>query len=125
MPGEQQTGSPYLSQFITWIFIFSTVYTLTFYYDQGAQIQNIYDELDDQSGDYMNTGIIGILDEVLDFISWLSPFALVKGLLIILMADMPDLYQFIDLLFLRPISWVIAVLTVNYIKSWIPTLSGE
>jgi len=125
MPGEQQTGSPYLSQFITWIFIFSTVYTLTFYYDQGAQIQNSYDELDDQSGDYMNTGIIGILDEVLDFISWLSPFALVKGLLIILMADMPDLYQFIDLLFLRPISWVIAVLTVNYIKSWIPTLSGE
>ena len=125
MPGEQQTDSPYLSQFITWIFIFSTIYTLAFYYDQGAQIQNNYDELSDQDGDYMNTGIIGILDGVLDFISWLSPFALVKGLLIILMADMPDLYQFIDLLFLRPISWVIAVLTVNYIKSWIPTLSGE
>ena len=125
MPGEQQTGSPYLSQFITWIFIFSTVYTLTFYYDQGAQIQSGYDELDNQPGDYMNTGIIGILDGLLDFISWISPFALVKGLLIILMADMPDLYQFIDLLFLRPISWVIAVLTVNYIKSWIPTLSGE
>jgi len=125
MPTETVNTSPFIAQFMTWIFVFSTIYTLAFYFYQGEAQTQDFNSIGDNANDYQTTGIIGIVDNVLEFISWISPFALVKGILITVMAGTPEVYEFLNIIFLRPMSWIVAVITVNYLKSWIPTLGGE
>ena len=125
MPRELVITGPFITQFMTWIFIFSTLYTLAYYYYQGEANTVNYNGIADNANDFKNTGIIGTIDKVLDFISWISPFALVKGLVIVLLKDTPEIYEFLNLIFLRPMSWTVAFITVNYLKTWIPTLGRE
>jgi hypothetical protein len=125
MPREMVITKPFIAQFMTWIFVFSTIYTLAFYFYQGEAQSPNFDAIGDTANDYKTTGIIGILDQVLEFISWISPFALVKGILLNVMAGTPEVYEFLNLIFLRPMSWIVAVITVNYLKGWIPTVAGE
>lgn len=116
---------PFMAQFITWIFIFSTIYTLAFYFYLGIAQEPDFVPIGDTANNAKTTGIIGILDNVLEFISWISPFSLVKMILITLLAGTPEIYEFLNIIFLRPMSWIVAVITVNYLKAWIPTLGGE
>lgn len=115
---------PFMSAFITLIFMFSTIYTLAFLYYQGASQAYDVGGLE-QAQDPTSLSFLGLIDAVLDVLAWISPFALVRGLLLFVMAGTPDLFNIIDLLLLRPVSWIVAVITAVWIKSWIPTESGE
>lgn len=131
---ENTLISPFLGSFMTAIFIFSTIYTLAFYYNQGAGSSLGVDALEDSPNDPTSvstesSGIFGFvirgLDAVLEFLSWISPFALLKALLIVVMDPVPLLYQILNLLVLRPVGWISTIFTVNYILSRIPTEHGE
>lgn len=131
---ENTIISPFLGTFMTAIFIFSTIYTLAFFYNQGAGTQLNMSPLGDDPNDpnsvsTSSSGIFGfvmdVADGVLEFLSWVSPFALVKLLLIEIMTSTPILYQVINLLILRPVGWITALFTANYIISRIPTEHGE
>jgi hypothetical protein len=125
MPREMVITKPFIAQFMTWIFVFSTIYTLAFYFYQGAAQTQDFNGISDDANDYKTVGIFGITDQILEFISWISPFALIKGLLFIVMRGTPEIYEFLNLIMLRPMSWIVAVVTVNYIKTLLPTWSGE
>jgi len=114
----------FIATFMTFAFVFSTMFTLAFYYYQGANASYGVDGM--SSGqDHTTLDILGILSGVLDFISWLSPFALIKAFLSYTMQSTQDLYQLIDMLILRPVGWVVVMIEANYIISRIPTLGDE
>lgn len=131
---ENTLISPFLGSFMTAIFIFSTIYTLAFYYNQGAGSSFNVNALEDSPNDptsvsTQSSGIFGFvmrgIDGVLEFLSWISPFALLKALLIVVMNPVPLLYEILNLLVLRPVGWISTIFTVNYILSRIPTEHGE
>jgi len=120
----------FMASVITLAFMFSTMYALAFFYFQASG-QTPY-------GQPLGTGdvvvgvdrplidIFGIFDAILNFVSLLSPFVFVKMFIEALMiTNTPLLYQVVDLLVLRPIGWICAGMTVNYIISKIPTESNE
>ena len=117
------TLSPFLSSIITLLFVFSTIYTLAFFYYQGAGQVITFDGLSEDAVSSDTVNFLGMLDGIINFISWISPFALVRGILFYLAPA--DLYQVLDMLLLRPISWIVSIITVNFIISKIPTISGE
>lgn len=112
-------SKPFNSFFISMIFIFSTMYGLYFYYIQGTSEQSKVDGLTEATSE----SFLGFINVILDIASWLSPFALVK--FFVLNTTPTAMYQFLDLFFLRPIGWVGAMITANYIISRIPTVSSE
>jgi len=114
----------FIATFITLAFVFSTMYTLAFYYYQGASTSYEANPMKADS-DHDILDVLGIIGGILDFISWLSPFLLIKAFLVFSMQATPDLYQFLDMLILRPVGWIVVMLETNYIISKIPTMSGE
>lgn len=123
---ENRIIKPFESFFVSMIFIFSTMYTLYYYYEMGTQQPLEFEGITEDVNDPLNSGFASILDSVLEFVSWISPFALVKGLIIILFqSNTPELYTAINLLLLRPIGWIGALFTANYLISKIPTVSPE
>lgn len=119
--GESINISPFLGVSLTLLFIFSTLYTLAFYYNQGANTELGVSGLD-ESEDNGNFGF----DTLLGAISWLSPFGFVKLLMSHLLTTTPEFYQIIDMLLLRPIGWFVFLVQGNYVLSLIPTIGkGE
>jgi len=126
--------SPFMGTFMTILFVFSTLYTLAFFYYDATNETISSDSLSDDANDPFDVsteseGVFGFLirvaDGVLEFLSWISPFGLLKGLIVELMTNTPELYQVINMLILRPVGWIVVVFEVNYILSKIPTVSGE
>lgn len=119
--------SPFLGSFMTVIFIFSTIYSLAFYYYQGTGQTMTSTGLDDDAKSLSSSGswVASFIDSVLELASWLSPFALLKALLIELMSGTPEIYEVLNMLILRPVGWIMALFTGNYLISKIPTMSGE
>lgn len=116
--------SPFLGTFMTLAFVFSTIYTAAYYFSLGSSQQLGTQGLSDTPND--PASLVGSLaDWVLEGASWISPFGLVKLLLTEIMASTPELYTAVNLLVLRPVGWVVALFTANYIISKIPTVSGE
>ena len=128
------------------LFLFSTIYTLQYYWYVGSNdLDSIYgvslDEKDgrfnpqilnqsnqpepDGWGETISAGlanIVGgtidwsmrtIVDLMLESVSWLSPFALIKGALLYLMP--PILYQPFNMLILRPLGWIGAWISTEWI----------
>ena len=131
---ENTLISPFLGAFMTAIFIFSTLYTLAYFWNQGSNIQVNTPGLGDNPDDptqvkLTNSGVFGfvisIADGILESVSWITPFALVKLLLIEVMASTPQLYTILNLLVLRPVGWITALFTVNFLISKLPTMSSE
>lgn len=131
---ENTLISPFLGAFMTAIFIFSTLYTLAYFWNQGSNIQVNTPGLGDNPDDptqvkLTNSGVFGfvisIADGILEAVSWITPFALVKLLLIEVMASTPQLYTILNLLVLRPVGWITALFTVNFLISKLPTMSSE
>jgi len=119
--GESINISPFLGVSLTLLFIFSTLYTLAFYYNQGASVELTVAGLGetDDSGSFT-------FDALLGAISWLSPFGFIKLLLSSIMSTTPELYQILDMLLLRPIGWFVFLVQGNYVISIIPTIGkGE
>ena len=102
-------------------FAFSTIYTLAYFWTMGSGELLDSPELGDQEvsnvavqGDsWASVLVSGAVDEVLNAISYFSPFALV---LVILKAIVPsDLYLPLNLLLLRPIGWIGAFITTEWV----------
>lgn len=123
MAEERTFIPPFLGSVMTLLFIFSTVYTLAFYYYQGTSTGLNSGGLELSGKKANELSLVGVLEGVLSFISWISPFALVRGL--VLAISPSDLFQVLDMLILRPVSWIISLITANYLISKIPTISGE
>jgi len=114
--------SPFIGQFITYAFIFSTIYGLYYYWAMGAQIQMGVSGMGDDPNNPSGLSVLGLLNAVLEFISWLSPFALVKLIVGAIMT--PDLYLFMNMFVLRPVGWIVAIITADMIISRVPTVSS-
>lgn len=124
---EMRTVKPFEGLFVTLIFIFTTIWGLMYYWEVGeSQAMNINGlELSDKDPSQLN-GVFFFVNWILDAVSWISPFALIKGLMLeIVYPVSPHLYQFIDLFFLRGISWVSSLFTLNWAISKIPTESSQ
>ena len=119
----------FMASLITFSFLFSTIYTLAFFYSQATGQLNpgqIAIGGGSPSVEAPLVDVFGIFDSILNIISWLSPFAAIKFLMVALVENnAPILYQVIDLLILRPIGWIVTALEINYLVSKIPTISQE
>lgn len=116
-------GSSILKYAIVTIFMFSTVYTLAFYYNaaEGNSIGVV--GLDDLSGglretpesgdSFITTVVDNMLEYVLESLSWFSPFVLVKGLLTVLVPA--PIYEPLNLLILRPLGWIGTWITTEWV----------
>lgn len=113
-----QINKPFHSFFVSMVFIFSTMYGLYYYYQVGASEKLAVEGLEESGASFG-----GFINIILDLVSWLSPFALVKYMVLIILPS--ELYLFVDLFFLRPIGWIGTFITTNYLISKIPTVSGE
>jgi len=114
--------SPFMSMVIGLLFTFSTIYGLMFYFYQGeSQIQELTelgDTPNDPSAISQDTGFIGsfvsgTIDALLSLVAWISPFALIRGLILLITPS--DLFQALDIFILRPMSWAVAIVTGNWI----------
>lgn len=117
-------ASSVLKYFISMVFIFSTIYTMAFYYFAASgQIMGI-EVAGETTGMVQTSGMnttgavavlssVGFVEWLGEILSWLSPFALVKVLLVELMP--PVLYQPVNMLFLRPIGWIGTWITTEWI----------
>lgn len=121
--GETTNISPFIGTIMTLLFVFSTVFTLAYYYYQGTNQALPISGLSTESKKPSSLSLVGVMNGVLSFIAWISPFALVRGL--VLAISPPDLFLVLDLLLLRPVSWIVTIITANYLISKIPTESGE
>lgn len=116
-------ASSVLKYFISMVFIFSTVYTMAFYFygaaggEVGVSIPT--GEIAEFDMDNLKASGFGVLvgnrfiDWFAELLSWMSPFAIVKGLMFAILPDM--LYEPINLLFLRPIGWIGTWITTEWI----------
>ena len=123
---ENTLVSPFLSSFMTVIFIFSTIYTVVYYFNQGLGQGVGTEGIGDEPPSLSIVSTTGsFIDALLEGASWISPFAAVKLLLSETMASTPQLYSIINLLVLRPVGWILFLFTINFILAKIPTMSGE
>lgn len=125
----------FIGSTVTLLFLFSTSYTLVYLYyldsNQELTITGLSDDPKDakvaatSSSGFLGT-IIPIADGILELVSWLSPVALIKVLFAgFMQTNTPFLYLLVNLLILRPLGWSMALITLNFIISKIPTVSGE
>ena len=116
-------ASSVLKYFISMVFIFSTIYTMAFYYYDATSAQVGVDVPDGAISGFNVTDLkasgFGVLvgnsfiDWFAETLSWMPPFALVKGLLIVLIPE--ELYDPINMLFLRPIGWIGTWITTEWV----------
>lgn len=114
--------SPFMNTIIGLLFTFSTIYGLMYYYYQGENQQfhltalgsspNDPTSLNQDTG-FWGSFVSGSIDALLSLISWVSPFALIRGA--ILLISPTDLFQVLDIFLLRPMSWAVALITGNWI----------
>lgn len=104
------------------VFMFSTIYTMGFYWYAG-QSQSIaatgLDELDGgliaepESTGWLTSAVTSAMDYVLEVVSWFSPFAVIKGLLYTITPAL--IYEPLNLLLLRPLGWLGAWITTEWV----------
>lgn len=128
--------TPFLGSTMTLVFMFSTMYTLAFFYytdaNQVFNAEGLSDEPNDPSTKASSSSgffgtVISFTDGVLELISWLSPMALIKSLFVAIefKTKAPFIYTLLNLFILRPVGWLMAIFTLNFVISKIPTVSGE
>lgn len=110
-------------------FTFSTIYTLAYFWTLGSGEVLDTMELEDQdaenvavtSGSWVSIIVTGAIDEILNTIAYFSPFALI---IVMLKAIIPsDLFLPINLLLLRPIGWIGAFITTEWVLNKIRGVS--
>ena len=117
---------------ITSLFVFSTIYTLGTYYYAARGVSFSMEGLEDRDSaaplytadntSWLTTIVAGSLDFILDAVSWISPFALVKG--VILYVAPAKLYDVLNLLFLRPVGWIASWITTEWVINKIRGVSS-
>lgn len=109
---------------ISMFFMFSTAYTILFYYNEATGTAQ---EITALGAVEETTNIAGTQDSVISsitsgFLYWvlgilaiINPFGLLLTSLRFVMPS--DIFQFLDLLLLRPIGWAGNFITANYVIS--------
>jgi len=120
-------NNPLSSSIIIMFFFVSTMFGLMHYWNEAS---NINDELtlEEKNADQIIvpednslfgsiTGIFssGFLDYMLNALSWLSPFALVKGTILIFTVESPEIYTFVDYFLLRPMGWIMFFIQFEWV----------
>jgi len=108
------------------IFMFSTIYTLGFYYYQATGESFTATGLEERTGtsealmdqsdsdkSFFRVITENIIGSPLEGLSWFSPFALVKGILISIVPAI--IYEPINLLLLRPVGWLGTWITTEWV----------
>jgi hypothetical protein len=124
---EMRITKPFMGTFITYIFMFSTMYTLLYFWFLGSGGSMGVQALttSDKTPDMLSTAFL-LIDWILEFISWLSPFVLVKGIVWYILQPLdPNFYMLLDLLFLRPASWIMSLVIIEFALKHVPTVGGE
>lgn len=85
------------------------VFGLMYYWDTSTQAAG----LDDKDADMSQSGVLDILIGAIEFLSWTSPFGIVKGLIYFM--SPPALYEFMNLFLLRPLGWVCSYFFAEWI----------
>ena len=103
------------------LFTFSTIYTMAYFWTAGSGEVLDSEDLGDQ--EYAAVGIsedawtgnlvIGAVEDVLSIIDYFNPFARLLGLLVVIIPS--DLYVVINLLLFRPIGWIGAFITTEWV----------
>ncbi len=124
---EYKVVKPHIGMFMTFLFMFSTMYTLVYFWEEGSGGKTGVNSLEgSDKGPSALSGVFSVVEWILDIVSWISPFALVRGMVVWLTLGFdPHFFKILDLLFLRPMSWVVSIVTVDFALSKIPTMSGE
>lgn len=114
--------SPFMNMIIGLLFTFSTLYGLMFYYYQGESQQVTLTPLGNNpnsptslnsSNSFIGSFVSGTIDTLLSFVAWISPFAIIRAM--ILLITPTDLFNVLDIFLLRPMSWAVAIITGNWI----------
>lgn len=117
-------------QAIMFIFVISTLYGLNYYWAMGNADSVSFQGLDDSNGaigidlsDALQSDsdiwgfvvdlILKLIGVVLEVVSWLSLFAVVKAIIYVLAP--PELYTALNLFILRPVGWVAALITTEWV----------
>lgn len=124
---EMKVTKPFLGMFTTFIFMFSTMYTLLyFWFDATGATVGVTGLVQSSKDASSISSAFWLLEWILDLVSWISPFALVRGLVSWILEDLnSNLFTLLDLLFLRPMSWISSIILIDFAISKIPTESGE
>lgn len=120
---------PWLSTTIYLAFAFSTMYTIIYLYEVGSSTNlnpTAMNRPTDANQAGRLSGAFALVDWILGFISWFSPITLVKPFIALILAPLdPMVYTIADLMVLRPLSWIVTLITVDYAISRIPTISSS
>ncbi|WMW24343.1 hypothetical protein RE474_09600 [Methanolobus sediminis] len=109
-------------QAVLFVFIISTISGLSYYWNMGASndlsIQGLEDSdgslVVDMEGDSaVSSLVLGLVDIVLEFVSWMSLFSVVKAILYTLLPEV--LYKPLNLFLLRPVGWIAALITTEWV----------
>lgn len=123
-------ASSLTTQSVMFIFMVSTLFGLNYMWGLGSgestDIQGLADSdggmgvnlsnllrTDSEIWGFILDLIVRVIDVLLEFVSWLSMFGLVKGILYALLPA--DLYVIFNLFLLRPIGWIAALITTEWV----------
>lgn len=105
------------------IFMFSTVYTMAFYWYQAEDTSMTVVGLDELDGElrktpetqetFISSVIDNMLVYIIDALSWFSPFSIVRVLFVILVPA--PIYEPLNLLILRPLGWIGTWITTEWV----------
>lgn len=119
---------------ITMFFVVSTLFGLMHYWNVASGINDEVPGLENKDSDRILTnddqdkglfskitGIFtsGFIDYIANALSWLSPFALVKVIVLAFTEHTPEVYTFVDYFFLRPIGWIIFFIQFEWVAYYV------
>ncbi len=118
---------PFMTMLITYLGFFSAGYTLLYFWTLGANSNLDVAGLPASTKGVSDLGSAFLLvNWIIDMASWISPLFFVRAIVMWTTAPLdPNLFMLLDLLFLRPMSWIATLATVNFALSKIPTEAEE
>ena len=111
-------GSSILKYSTSMVFMFSTIYTLGFYWYAATGDAYTFTGMGETTGSMVsempaNALLQYIIDFLLEILSWASPFALVKAFLLALIPT--PLYEPLNMMLFRPIGWIGTWITTEWV----------
>lgn len=116
--------TPFLSIVVQIVFILNTIFNLFKYYSLALSQSVTVTEGLPETLDTSSSGLI-LVSWILDILSTINPFGLLKIMLGYIMTDTPVLYDILNDFILIPIGLIVTFYEVNYLVSKIPTVSPE
>lgn len=116
--------TPFLSIVVQIVFILNTIFNLFKYYSLALSQSVTVTEGLPETLDTSSSGLL-LVSWILDIVSTINPFGLLKIMLGYIMTETPMLYDILNDFILIPIGLIVTFYEVNYLISKIPTVSPE